>query len=180
MVKAEVHSPLKSKLAHKFGSLTFSLTRLSILPLYFTLAIWLRILSKLSKLTVGVTFNAWFTEVLCFPFCTVYIENNNNNKVLGLRYDLCLSSKLADDIYVFYLSGFFLCIFCNFWWLLFWRMAAVSTLYIAAFCWRRSFYLFHECKFSCFLQRSDTFTYYHHGGLAEFWILFSWLSWVRH
>lgn len=58
MVKAEVHSPLKSKLAHKFGSLTFSLTRLSILPLYFTLAIWLRILSKLSKLTVGVTFNA--------------------------------------------------------------------------------------------------------------------------
>lgn len=167
-------------MAHKFDFLTFSLTRMSVpASIFYVSYTALYITSRLLKLPVGVTFKAWFTEVLCFPFCKVYIENNNNNnKALGLRYDLCLS-KLADDIYVFYLSGFFCASFvnsddCSFGkWLQF-------LLYIMVFCWRRSFYLFHECKFSCFLQRSDTFTYYHHWGVAELWILFSWLSWVGH
>lgn len=59
IVKAELHSPLKSKLAHKFGSLTFSLTRMSVHGSIFSVSyLALYITSKLLKLPVGVTFKA--------------------------------------------------------------------------------------------------------------------------
>jgi hypothetical protein len=105
MVKAEVHSPLKSKLCHKFGSLT----RMSVAScvFYVSYTAWY-ITSKLLKLPVGVTFKAWFTEVLRFPFCTVYIKKKKNQDIWAR--DMIYVSPLNWLIIYFSTYQAFLCI----------------------------------------------------------------------
>lgn len=80
IVKTELHSPLKSKLAHKFDSLTFSLTRMSVPGSIFSVSYSaLYFTSKLLKLPVRVTFKSRVIEVFLFPFCIIYIRKHTQD-----------------------------------------------------------------------------------------------------